>query len=274
MKIDLLLKLIALGGVVAVGPLFSRAAAPAPALERILQQELKQQQIGTSTQRVGEELEVIITEFERNAIGGEEVKVLQAIRGVLGNLSAQDMEKVIGLLREARTTDDTVGSTRRVADAYSGQKTIITQLRQLLLEYQRQQALYELALRLKELAARQTSNMRLGVGLAKTARANSLNDLAENQRLSLQLQHTEQGALKDEVGLVVTKLEKLAGEIEGGPTADRPKAAVQQAKEGALAASLDAAASDLKTAKILSAVGNEKKARDVLREMARLLAQS
>src|SRR5437667_968200 len=241
MKTDLLFKLIALCGMVSVGPLFSRAEVPAPASDRILQQELKQQQIRAATQKVGEQLAAIITEFERNQISGEDVKVLQAIRSVLGKLSAEEMEKVISLLREARTTDDAVGSTRRVADAFSGQKTIITQLHQLLLEYQRQQALYELALRLKELAARQTSNMRLGVGLAKSARGNSINDLGENQKLSLQLQHTEQSALKDEVGLVVTKLEKMAGEIEGGTTVDRPKAAMQQAKEGALTATLGAA---------------------------------
>src|SRR5438067_9261960 len=66
--------------------------------ERILQQELKQQQIRATTHRVGEQLGAIISEFERNGIGGDDVKVLRAIRGVLGKLSEKDMEKVVQLL--------------------------------------------------------------------------------------------------------------------------------------------------------------------------------
>ena len=48
--------------------------------ERLLQQELKQQQIRTTTQRVADQLTAIIDEFDRNGIAGEDVKVLQAIR--------------------------------------------------------------------------------------------------------------------------------------------------------------------------------------------------
>ncbi|PYI80345.1 MAG: hypothetical protein DME26_21760, partial [Verrucomicrobia bacterium] len=216
----------------------------------------------------------IVDEFERNQISGEDVKVLQAIRSVLGKLSEKDMERVVNMLREARELRDPIDSKKRAADAYSGQKTIITQLRQLLLEYQRQHALYELSLRLKELATRQTSNMRLGVDLARGVRGGTIGDLDETRRLSLQLQDTEQGAVKDEVGLVLGKLEKLAREGDIGVTAERPKAAVQQAKEGMLLPTLETAVEELKAAKILSAVGNEKKARDVMREMARLLAQA
>ena len=60
-----------------------------------------------------------------------------------------------------------MSSTRRASDAYSSQKIIITQLKQLVLEYQRQQAIYEISLRLKELARKQTENMWLGVWLAR-----------------------------------------------------------------------------------------------------------
>src|SRR3954452_11831477 len=73
--------------------------------DRILQQELKQQQIRTTTQRVGDQLESIIAEFDRNGIGGEDVKVLRAIRGVLGKLSEKDMEKVLQLLQQSRQSD-------------------------------------------------------------------------------------------------------------------------------------------------------------------------
>src|SRR5258705_9417375 len=102
--------------------------------DRILQQELKQQQIRTTTQRVGDQLETIIAEFDRNGIAGEDVKVLKAIRGVLGKLTQKDMEMVIGFLQEARTSNDPSAASRKASDAYAGQKTIITQLKQLVLE--------------------------------------------------------------------------------------------------------------------------------------------
>ena len=108
-------RVMALLGLAFVVALSARAEAPLPASERILQQELKQQQIRAATQKVGEQLAAIITEFERNQISGEDVKVLQAIRSVLGKLSAEEMEKEINLLREERTANGAFGSTRRAA---------------------------------------------------------------------------------------------------------------------------------------------------------------
>src|SRR5437899_5439710 len=74
--------------------------------ERLLQQELKQQQIRTTTQRVADQLTAIIEEFDRNGIAGEDVKVLQAIKGVLSQLTAKEMEKVVVFLQQARTASD------------------------------------------------------------------------------------------------------------------------------------------------------------------------
>ena len=74
--------------------LFSAFAEIAPPTnERLLQSQVKQQQIQRTTQRVGEQLSAIITEFDRNGIAGEDVKVLRAIRGVIARLSEKDMPK-------------------------------------------------------------------------------------------------------------------------------------------------------------------------------------
>src|SRR5438034_10744596 len=97
-----------------------RAEAP-PANDRILQQELKQQQLRTTTQRVGDQLEAIIAEFDRNGIAGEDVKVLKAIRCVLGNLTQKDMERVIGFRQEARTSNDPSGANQQALEAYASQ---------------------------------------------------------------------------------------------------------------------------------------------------------
>src|ERR1041385_2975234 len=255
------------------GPAFG-AESGLSASDRILQNELKQQQIRATTQRVGEQLGAVVAEFDRNGIGGEDVKTLKIIRGVLGYLTEKDMQTVIEYLQQARTASDAGGTSQKTSEAFAKQKAIILQLKQLVLEYQRQQALSEIAIRLKELARRQSENMRLGVWLARLTDRRSLDGFDESQKLSLQLQHTEQGALKDEVALVIARLETLSKEIMDGPMADRPKVALQQARDGGLKPALDAAVEEIKTAKLLSATGNEKKARDQMREVARLLMLS
>jgi hypothetical protein len=123
-------------------PLFAQTTQTTPKRsERLQQSEVKQQQLQRTTQRVGEQLSGIITEFERNGIAGEDVNVLRAIRMVLGRLGDKEMAQVITLLQQAQQGPDDNTARKTVTEAYSGQKTIITQLKQLLLEYQRQQAL-------------------------------------------------------------------------------------------------------------------------------------
>jgi hypothetical protein len=253
------------------------ADQPAGGTDSILQQELKQQQIKATTKRVGDQLEAVIADFDRNGITGEDVKVLRAIRGVLDKLSESDMGKVLDYLQQSRAAADPTASARTATEAYAGQKAIVVQLQQLVLEYQRQQALYEISLRLKELASRQTANMWLGVSLAKSTEGKtSFSSFNENQKISLRYQQSEQNPLKDEVAAILSKLERLAQDIADSPTAERPKAALQQARDGGLTPSLQAAAEELKEdrLKLLSAIGNEKKSRDQMREIARLLILS
>jgi hypothetical protein len=242
--------------------------------ERLLQSELKQQQIQRTTQRVGDQLSAIIGEFERNEIAGEDVKVLRAIRTVLARLSEKEMTQVITLLQQAQKADNDNSAKKGVSEAYSGQKTIITQLKQLLLEYQRQQALYEMSIMLRGLAARQSANMRVGVWLARQTESKQLQHFGEDEKRYLHQQEIDEIALRDEVALVLNKLDKLTKESDGNATGERPKAALEQAKSGGLLAALDGSVDDLKNAKLLSATGNEKKARDQMRAVARTLLLS
>src|SRR5690348_14247575 len=91
---------VALAAALAVQTLFGAGAqTPQPLDQRVRETERKQQTIRTQTQRLGEELTAIITEFDNNGMGqGEDVKVLRAIKGVLGNLSDREMARVIELL--------------------------------------------------------------------------------------------------------------------------------------------------------------------------------
>ena len=274
MNIWNLLRRVTAGAMAFAAVLQTPAAPVAPTTDGILQQELKQQQIRVTTQRVGEQLSAIIAEFDRNGITGEDVHVLRSIRGVLGKLTDKDMDLVIKFLQGARGASDLNASNKQATEAYAGQQTIIVQLRQLELEYRRQQELYRLSLMMKELANRQSANMWLGVGLAKAVEnKNTYNSYDESQRINLQLQQSQQSPIKEEVANVLAAIEKLSKQNTDGPTAERPKAALQQAREGGLLPALSSANDELskESLKLLSAIGNEKKARDQMREIARLL---
>src|SRR5205085_3749008 len=151
---------------------------------------------------------------------------------------------------------------------------IITQLNQLVLEYQRQQALYELSLRFKEFANRESAFMWQAVQLAKKTEGRQPSSFSEEQLNTLRLLQIDQEPIKDEAIPVIGKLEKMAQEIKDGPAMERCKSALQQVTDGKLLSSLDGAVEDLRASKLLSATGNQKKARDQFREIARLLLLS
>jgi len=93
-------------------------AKPQPIEQRVRESERKQQMIRTQTQRIGEELGQIINEFENNGLGeGEDVKVLRAIKNVLGKLTDKEMARIIELLGAARG-DDQAKSKSKVAEAF------------------------------------------------------------------------------------------------------------------------------------------------------------
>src|SRR5687768_16372160 len=121
------------------------ASAADPPQDQLRQDESRQSQIRSQTQQVADELGAIMEEFRRNNLDGDDVAVLNAIRSVLHKLSDQEMQQVIALLQSARSAGDTSRSRTNVVGAVATQKNIAVQLRALLLEYQRQQALYDLS---------------------------------------------------------------------------------------------------------------------------------
>src|SRR5205085_2390426 len=86
--------------------LTSIARADSTVTDTVRQSEGKQVEIKTQTQRASEELSVIIDEFDRNGLGGEDVQILKGIKNILGNLSDKDMGRVIELLQVARNAAD------------------------------------------------------------------------------------------------------------------------------------------------------------------------
>src|SRR4029450_8998245 len=67
----------------------------------LAQTEVGQEQLRSSTGRVSTQPAAVIQEFQRNGLAGEDLTLLFAIREVLGQLSDEDMTRVVKLLQQA-----------------------------------------------------------------------------------------------------------------------------------------------------------------------------
>jgi hypothetical protein len=247
-----------------------RGAAVSGKGDVLSQAEIGQQQLRGSTARVGEQLDIILAEFSRNGLAGEEVQLLGAIRGLLGQLSDDDMARVITLLQEARGMAESGEQRGRLLEAFGDQKTVGVKLRQILLEYQRQQELAGVAARLEELAARQHVAMRDTLNLALAGASRKREWLSENQRISLQLQVSEQASLRDEVIAVMERLRSWKGEDDNDAAA-RAAEAMARPEVVRVERVLDGVIRDLNSGQLLSATGRQRSVRGLLREVARQL---
>jgi len=259
---------IACGSILSIGVQAADLSLPA---EQIRQGEAKQQQIKVQTKQVAAQLQSIIEEFKRNGLAGQDVAVLEAIRSVLDKLSEAEMKKVIDALQEARSAGDDAASKRAFTGAVAGQKSIVVQLRTLLLEYQRQQTLYDLSLRLAALAQRQDGNMKNARDLAKSVGTRTGSSFGDDQKASLQIQHAEQQSIRDEVNPLLAKLETIYKESEGS-TKERLGKALELVKGGALKMAMDASIESLKGANLYNAAGSEMTVRNQVRDLSRMIA--
>ncbi len=237
----------------------------------VAQTQASQEQLRASTARVGAVLDSILEETRRHGIAGEDIQLLGAIRGLLGQLSESDMVEVVRLLQEARGSGEIGAQRARLLDAFSTQKTVGVKLRQILLEYQRHQELSGIAARLEELALRQHTAMRDVRDLASSVAGRKKEWLAENHRITLQLQLSEQQSLRDEVEAVLRRLGGWQSADAEDESAARAAEVLRQPSAVQLARSMDRILSDLNQGMLLGAAGGQREARGLLREVARQL---
>ncbi|MFT4546802.1 MAG: hypothetical protein ACI9UA_002199 [Pseudoalteromonas tetraodonis] len=239
------------------------ASAEDPGLQR---QETKQEHIREATARASAQLSGLVQEFERNGITGQDVDILTGIQSVLDKLSAKQMAGIVQLLQDARSAAPEATSTK-IVRAYTGQKAVIVQLRQVLLEYQRQLALDKIARLIRELGDRQSTNLHeaLAILSATSRQSNSPNT---SQKISVQLQASEQTSIRDEIKHILKRLEGLAS---SGGKDDRPTRGMALSTERDLPGLLASATAELEAGKLMSAAGGEKNARDTLWQLADLL---
>lgn len=247
-------------------------AAPNRLADGVRQSESEQAQIKNQIQRATDDLTAIITELDRNGIAGEDVKTLVKIRDVLGDLTAKDMATVINLLQQARNSADPSKFRGDVTQAVVNQDQIIVKMKQLLLEYQRQQQLYELSLRFTELAQRQNANLKDARNLVRSPGALLAADrYSDLQKSSLKIQAGEQDAIRDETKLLTDKLAQVITEADAD-TADRLRKSLEHARQGRLHETLAEASTHLKDAMVGKATQAEKLSRDNLYDLASLVA--
>jgi len=236
----------------------------------LLKQEQRQQRIGNATSDSAAVLAELVDEFGRNGLEGTDVEILGGIQKVLGNVSGELMPEIVGQLQEARTGQDEPGRRAQALNAFAGQKSASYQMRQVLLEYQRQLALYQLAERVQVLGDRQSSNLHETVALITASRKPSASRRQNDFAISRQLQETEQEALEKEVGLVLSTLEGMQKTFEGS-LENRPGEALAFAAGQKLKTALQSALLDLKGNRLMSAAGHEKSARDTLWRLVNIL---
>jgi hypothetical protein len=238
--------------------------------DQLRTQETHQQQLRSQTQQIGQQIGLIISEFDRNGMGnGQDVKTLRAIQSVLGQLGDEQMQKVIVLLQQARGARD--GGLNDEKQAFLTQQGIIGEFRDLLAQFEKEQSIFELADRFDHLAKRQAANLRSAVDLAYAAAGKRTDQLDSITLAALQTQQSEQTSIATEVKEALDSANSMLTNASGAD-ADQLNKALAKAQTAHLAASVSAAASDLLTGDLFRAAGGEKDARDTLRELADLLS--
>jgi hypothetical protein len=237
----------------------------------ILQNKVDEQEVREHTAAVVAQVQSLIDELIANGISGDDVKVLNATKAALTNLSEAEMDRVISSLQKAGEATNATDTQQHVVSAYTDQKGIILQFRQILRDYEQRQAAYELPVRFKELSNRQTDTMRTSAEVARNTAGKSATELTTMEQTTQGIVQADQDAIVNETNLAIDQLNKAAAD-----STQDDASVLQQAqadiKTGVLAQALADANTNLKAGQFLKALNSQKIARDELRHIARDLS--
>ena len=190
---------------------------------------------------------------------------------MLNNLTQSEVIKIVKQLEAARIIDnDRPKSNSNAFGAFAGQKQVTVQLEQIYLEWQRQQIFRELSSRFSRLSGTQRGNMQRTVDLYKKMSGSSSYRYREESKIDLRIQELDQAGINDEADSLVKKLAELNEKLDA-TTEPRPKLAMEKVN-AELNPALGGALVDLQGNKLASAAGNERRARDAMLDLARILA--
>lgn len=232
--------------------------------------ELKQQQLLLQTRNVGQQMDEVIYEFERNGLGqGKDVEVLKQIRSILERISVQDMQKVIEYLQAARIADHPDRAADSLRQAHESQQVILAELRTLLVKYQRQQDLQTLATLLTKLAERQNSLMNSTVQAYFRNQGKSYDRWEQTQKTSFQLTKADQDTLNDDAAGVFSFLKERADSLHAED--DRVRQAIQMIKDQNLSGRMKQVSEAMQEGRIVTAASEQRLVRESLYALADLL---
>ena len=228
----------------------------------------KQEQIQGSSRKLGDELAAMIDEYERNGLNGDEIKSLKSLKAIFARLSDTDMEKIVALLRSASEPADGKATITAISGAYSQQKGVLVQLKQILASYEAEQEAGNLAESVRQLADRQAANLQAGIETAQWSLAGA--KPAEGAiEASLQAQEAEQKAISEESKIFQEKIRAFAKKTGNKEVAERFNKGIEDIST--IVPVLEAAADSLAGKKLFEAVSKEKTARDQMRQLARTI---
>ena len=245
-------------------------AEDATPTERIREGEAKQQQLRGDAERIVEQLDSMVDEYQRNQIGGEEIKTLQTLRDSIAKLSVDEMKQVLDLLEKARAARDPGEAKQRVADAYTDQKAILAKMSKLLADHLRNQQSQEIAQQLTKLAERQAVNLQNAITLGQWNNGNKPENFEAAMEANLQGQQGEQAAIADELKTLARQVAAFAKDPENAEQAQRFQKGLESIQK--VQPNVENAAAALKDGQLFKAVGDEKTARDAMRQLAREIA--
>jgi hypothetical protein len=238
------------------------------AQNQIIQNKMDEQEVRLHTAAVVAQIQGLIEELSANGISGDDIKVLAATKAALTNLSGPEMDRVIASLQKAGEAPDAASGQQNAVSAYAGQKGIILQFRQILKDYEQRQAAYDLPVRFKELADRQTETLLTSANVARATAGKSASELTGMQATTEQIAQADQAAIGNDTNLAADQLKKAAQDS----TDDDAKTMQQAQKDmdsGVLQQALNQANDALKAGQLLKAIEQQQIARDQLRLIAK-----
>jgi hypothetical protein len=263
MKTRLLTSLIISAGLAGMGS-YGRAQSIA---DQAMSGKSRQGEIQASSQALVGQVDAMIDEYQRNGLNGEDIKNLKSLRVVLGKMSEKDMARVLALLQQAGVQNDPAAALKVIAAAYSQQKGMIVEMKQILATYASEDEALELSQSAMDLADREAANLQTGIETARWT-ISSKDQAAIDA--SLQGQSAEQKAISDEMKILQAKLADFAKDPNNKALAERFNQGLRQMAN--VAPMLDAAANSLDQKKVFDAAMSEKTARDQMRQLARTIA--
>ncbi len=235
----------------------------------IEQNATNQAEIRDHTTAVEKQVQDLIDELEANGISGNDVKMLEAVKSKLTDLSGPEMTQVLEALKSAAADNNPVTSQQSAYTAYADQKSILSQLGHLLVEFEQHQAASRLAEKFRDLMDREGSTTKATEDVQRKFmnRPPLAMMLDRTLKTTVQVLESEQQSISDDLGSVTEQLNKAA-QLNGQLNNPIQKAQ-DELKDGQIQLALNQASSDIQAGNLADALIQQKNARDQLRQIAK-----